>query len=112
MRPFAEEGIRTALFQMAHLKAHCLDRFNTSFYQKNWDIVGPEVCRAILFSLNNAVIDKDLNSTFIALIPKVKNPLLVTDFRPISFCNVIYKIISMVLANCLKIILPHIISLF
>jgi hypothetical protein len=74
--------------------------------------VGTEVSDAILFSLNNVVIDKALNSTYIALIPKVRNPTSVTDFRPISLCNVIYKIISKVLANRLKTLLPHIISPF
>jgi hypothetical protein len=112
VRPFVEEEVRLALFQMAPMKAPGPDGFNEGFFQKNWDVVGPEVCKAVLFSLNNATISNDLNSTFIALIPKVKNPTFVTDFRPISLCNVIYKIISKVLANRLKIILPQIISPF
>jgi hypothetical protein len=87
---------------MAPLKALGPDGFNAGFFQKNWELVGPEVCQAILYSLNNGVISNDLNSTFIALIPKSKHPSGVTDFRPISLCNVLYKIISKVLANRLK----------
>jgi len=53
---------------------------------------------------------KKWNETIIALIPKVQRLERVTDLRPISLCNVLYKIISKVLANWLKVLLPVIIS--
>ena len=66
--------------------------------------------QAILSCLNSGIIPPNLNHTYITLIPKVKNPQKVTDFRPIALCNVLYKLVSKVLANKLKIILPDIIS--
>lgn len=75
-----------------------------------WNIVGPNVINCVLHSLNSGVMPSDINETYICLIPKV-NCLQkkITEFRPISLCNVIYKIISKVLANRLKKILPKVI---
>ena len=50
-----------------------------------------------------------LNHAFLTLIPKVKNPEKVSDFRPIALCYILYKLISKVLANRLKTFLPQII---
>ena len=59
--------------------------------------------------LNSGYIVPEINYTHIVLIPKIKSPEKIFDFRLISLCNVIYKIISKVLANRLKQILPQII---
>lgn len=73
-------------------------------------MVGDEVCQSILDILNSSIIDNGLNFTYIALIPKKPNPVRVSEFRPISLCNVFYKLISKVLSNRLKVVLPHLIS--
>ena len=64
----------------------------------------------VLDFLNDGVMLPDLNHINILLIPKMKNTEKMSKFRPISLCNVIYKVISKVLANRLKQVLPNIIS--
>ena len=70
------------------------DDMNALFYQKFWHIVGDSVVLAVLDFLNNGNMLLDINHTNIVLTPKVKNPERMFEFRPISLCNVIYKIIS------------------
>ena len=65
---------------------------------------------AVIDILNGRPLPNSLNHTHVALIPKVKNPKSVTDFRPISLCNVLYKSVTTVIANHLKALLPEIIS--
>jgi hypothetical protein len=95
---------------MAPLKSPGPDGFPACFYQDEWETVGPEVCDAIFNFFNNCCFDDDVNFTHIVLIPKKSQPSKVTDYRPISLCNVVYKILSKTLANRLKEILPFIIS--
>ena len=53
---------------------------------------------------------KGINQTFVSLIPKVDNPESVKQFRPISLCNVAYKVVTKIVANRLKRIMPKVIA--
>jgi hypothetical protein len=73
-------------------------------------MLGDDLVAEVLQAVNTCKIPEGWNKTTIVLIPKVDNPEKVSQFRPISLCNVVYKVISKMLANRLKAILPDIIS--
>ena len=64
----------------------------------------------VLNVLNMNMSMSSIDRTNITLVPKINNPSKMTDFRPISLSNVVYKLVAKVLANRLKGVLPHIIS--
>ena len=110
LKEFRVEEVRRVLKQMHPTKSPSPDGMSPIFFQKYWDVVGPQVVDCVLNTLNSGFMPDDLNDTYRCLIPKVDCPQKITDFRPISLCNVIYKLVSKVLANRLKIILPAVIS--
>ena len=110
MSEYSREEIKTVLFQMAPTKAPGSDGFPAHFFQRNWELCGDEVATIILKILRGEEDVEELNDTILVLIPKVTNPTLLSQFRPISLCNVLYKIISKMLALRLKNIMPDIIS--
>jgi hypothetical protein len=110
MQEFTDEEIKAALDNIGDLKAPGPDDMAVVFYKRFWDIVGRKITDEVLEFLNGGEMPHHWNETIISLIPKVKQPDKVTDLRPISLCNVLYKIISKVLANRLKKFMPSIIS--
>ena len=86
------------------------DGFPLLFYKQYCDKVGMEVLEVMLTVLNSGTIPANLNHTFLTLIPKMQSPRRVTDFRPISLSNVLFKLIAKVIANHLKPLLPNLIS--
>ena len=107
---FKAKEVWYALKQMHLTKAPKLDGMSPIFFKHYWNIVGPEVVNCVLSSLNSSRMPCRLNETYICLIPKVKSPQNITEFRLISLCNVVYKLISKILANRLKKVLAAVID--
>ena len=110
MAPYTEEEVRKALFSIGDLKAPGPEGLHAIFYKKFWHLLVGDPTKEVLAAVNTGTIPEGWNSTTIVLIPKVDNPEKITRFRPISLCNVVYKVISKMLAARLKVFLPDIIS--
>ena len=104
------EEIKEALFQMQDLKALGPDGFPVLFYKEFWPIVGETVTQAVVSFFADGNLPKEANSSLIVLIPKTSNPTTVNNFRPISLCNVVYKIISKLVVAKFRPLLHKIIS--
>ncbi|XP_031124288.1 uncharacterized protein LOC116026999 [Ipomoea triloba] len=110
LREVTHDEVKGAIFAMHPDKSPGPDGLSPAFYQLHWDILGDEVvffCHSFLVS---GQLPASLSETHIALIPKVNNPELVSDFRSISLCNVLYRILAKVLANRFRTVLDSIIS--
>ena len=110
IKDFTKEEVLAALKQMHPTKAPSPDDMSAIFFQKYWDVVGNDVTSMVLNVLNCNKSIVEINKTYITLVPKTKSPTKMTEYRPISLCNVVYKLISKVLANRLKVTLPHLIT--
>ncbi|CAA7042046.1 unnamed protein product [Microthlaspi erraticum] len=101
-RPISVEEIKLAAFNVKSSSAPGEDGFTGIFYQKYWHIVGPSVIAEIQHFFSSATLSPGWNHTQLCLIPKVANPSVMKDMRPISLCSVQYKIISKILCDRLK----------
>ncbi|KAK5772658.1 hypothetical protein PVK06_048951 [Gossypium arboreum] len=102
--------IKKALFDMAPLKAPGSDGYHAIFFQSQWDLLGGDVCQWVKEVFVGRQVEKDLNNMLIVLIPKKENPEDFSQFRPISLCSVLYKLVMKVIANRFKVIFPKLIS--
>lgn len=109
-KDYTVEEVKAALGGIGDLKAPGPDGMLAIFYKRFWDTVGERTQNEVLHVLRGRPMPPGWNETTIVLIPKVSHPEHVKDLRPISLCNVLYKIVSKVLSNRLKQVLPEVIS--
>ena len=109
IKPVTDDEIYTAVFQMDPYKAPGPDGFGASFYQDHWVVIRDLLCVAVKDFFHSGNLLKEVNHTFITLIPKVENPETTAQFRPISLCNTLYKILAKILVNRIQPVLQRII---
>eukprot|EP00253_Pinus_taeda_P033675 PITA_33675 len=109
-KEIALEEIEWSLHSMPMDKAPGPDGFTVAFYRSHWEIIKKDYTRMAKNFFNKCKMGSSIKSSHLALIPKDPNPQSFDRFRPISLCNVSYKIISKILANRIKKILSSLIS--
>jgi len=106
VEPFSEEEITRAVWSCGNGP----DGFNFTFIKQFWQQLKPDFLRFLDEFFVNASFPKGSNSSFIALIPKLKDPQAINYFRPISLIGCIYKILAKVLANRLRKVMPYLVD--
>jgi hypothetical protein len=109
-RKFDREEVLLVLRDLQGDKAPGPDGFSMAFFHKCWEVVGDDIMDFFEEFHTHCKFEKSLNATFIALIPKKRDVLNILDFRPISLVGSMYKLLSKVLANKVKLVLESLIS--
>lgn len=110
IREVTPEEIKDVVFSIKPNSAPISDGMLGFFFQSYWDVVGDQLTKEILGFFESGIMPSEWNYTLICLIPKKVNATLMSDLRPISFCSVMYKAISKILASRLKTILLDVVS--
>ncbi|KAJ9536724.1 hypothetical protein OSB04_un000109 [Centaurea solstitialis] len=102
IRPITDGEIKDALFGIGNDKAPGSDGFSSKFFKSAWGVIGNDLMVAVHNFFYTGRILKEINHTLLCFIPKIPNATRVADFRPISCCSVLYKVISKVIAERMK----------
>ncbi|KAK9133137.1 hypothetical protein Scep_012665 [Stephania cephalantha] len=94
--------VHDVVFKMGAFKAPGPDGWSPLFFQNQWNVVGDLVVACVKDLFKLCILPSNLNNTILVLIPKYHLPTSFTGLRPISLCNVAYKVITILIANRLK----------
>ncbi|KAL0455709.1 UNVERIFIED_CONTAM: LINE-1 reverse transcriptase [Sesamum latifolium] len=91
--------IKETMFEIVEDSAPGPDGYTSAFFKAAWPIVGNDIVNAIDDFFKTGKLLKQVNATVLAPIPKVQMPSHVSDYRPISCYNVLYKTITKVIVK-------------
>ena len=106
-----EEEVRKVVFSMNQYKAPSPNGFPLDLFQEFQDIVNYTMFHLVNDFGKTSKLLKELNQTFIVLIAKMEGPRYLKDFRPISLCNTIYKVLAKIMVIRIKLLLDKFIKL-
>ena len=109
-KKFTKEEVIQVLREMEGDKAPGPDGFTMAFFQKCWSVVEKDVMDVFDYFHRHSMFERYTNASFLTLIPKKCNAVNIKDFRPISLVGSVYKLLSKVLANRLRVVLDNLIS--
>jgi hypothetical protein len=101
LREVTADEIKKTIFAMNNSNSPGPDGFCAGFFQKAWSMAGNDVVDVIQSFFSSGKLLKEVNATIISLVPNKINPSSLSDYRPISCCNVVCKCITKILANWL-----------
>lgn len=108
--PIKTSEIDIALRGIHPESAPGIDGLTSLFYKEIWDFVKDDIYRAIFHLFESNKLYAPVNTTSITLIPKSLHANSISQYRPFSCCNVLYKIVSKVLANRLQNVIMDIVD--
>ena len=109
-REVVDEDVRSGLWALKPFKAPGPDGIHAAFYQHFWHEVGNSVCEEVKNIFKDGIVPDQLNDTLVTLILKCKSPNSLNNYRPISLCNSVYKIVSKILVERIKSFLSKLVS--
>ena len=110
--PVLDDEIKNALCSLKPFKSPRPNGIHAGFYQRFWLLFKDSVINEIKKVFRERKVPAYLNQTHIALIPKIKGPEIIENYRPISLCNSIYKIIFKIIVTRIRPHLDKLVSLF
>ena len=105
-----KEELEKVVYSCQKWKLPGPDGLTIEFFQGFYDLVKEDLLKAVKESQRTGKVLGALDSTFLALIPKKHNPCTFEEFRTISCCNVVYKLIAKIIAQRLKPILSEFVT--
>lgn len=97
-----EEEVIKAIKEMSPYRSPGPDGFHAGFFQRTWSTTGQAAMSMVQQIMAGDALPTRLAEVLLMLIPKIEHPTALSQFRPISLCNVTYKIFTKLITNRLK----------